>query len=99
MLSIAARTLLFSGIPTENLAPALDTACRIAEVQYALSARTRIGPVAPHRRAVVIASRSMRTAPCAEGAAPRRNRVAAITGAASAVLIVASWAFSPRILV
>ena len=55
--------------------------------------------LAPHRRAVAIASRSIRTAPWAEGAAPRRSRVAAITGAASGVLIVASWALSPRILV
>ena len=60
----------------------LRTAGRIAEEQYAESARTRIGPAAPHRRAVAIASRSIRTAPWAEGAAPRRSRVAAITGAA-----------------
>ena len=33
MLAIAARTREFSGIPTENLAPALETACRMDEEQ------------------------------------------------------------------
>jgi len=48
---------------------------------------------------VTIASRIIRTAPWAEAAAPRRSLVAAITGAASGVLIVASWALSPRTFV
>ena len=99
MLAIAARTREFSGIPTENRAPAFETACRMAEEQYAESARTRTVPSAPQRRAVVIASRIIRTAPWADGAAPRRNRVAAITGAASAVEMVASCAFNPRTFV
>ena len=46
-------------------------------------------------RAVRRASRTSRTAPCAEDAAPRRSRAAAITGAAAAVLRVASCALSP----
>ena len=41
------------------------------------------------------ASRTRRTAPCADAAAPRRNRAAAITGAAFVVLIVATWALRP----
>lgn len=95
MVSMARSTALFSGIPTEKCAPAACTARTTFERQYAESARTRIGPHAPARRAVAMVSRSIRTAPVAECAAPRRNRVAAITGAACAVLIVASWALSP----
>ena len=97
MVVIAARTREFSGIPTENSAPAFATACRIDEEQYAESARTRMSP-APHRRAVVIASRIIRTAPWDEG--PR----AAQPGRGDhrrgvRVLTMASWALSPRIFV
>ena len=51
--------------------------------------------MAPARRVVMIASRTRRTAPCADAAAPRRSRAATITGAACAVLIVASCALRP----
>ena len=47
------------------------------------------------RRVVVTASRTRRTAPCADAAAPRRNRAEAITGAACVVLIFATWALRP----
>ena len=55
--------------------------------------------MAPHRRAVAMASAAIRAAPCPLAAAPRRSRVAAITGAARSVQMVASWALMPRTLV
>ena len=69
MVSMARSTALFSGIPTEKSAPAACTARTTVERQYAESARTRIGPHAPARRAVAMVSRSIRTAPVAECAA------------------------------
>jgi len=50
---------------------------------------------APTRRAVARASASNRAAPRAEFADPRRNRLAAITGAAVGVDSTASSALSP----
>ena len=47
-------------------------------------------------RAARTAWRANDAAPRAEAALPPRSRVAAITGAASGVLIVAAIAFSPR---
>ena len=50
----------------------------------------------PAARAVVTEPVAKEAAPRAEAALPPRSRVAAITGAASGVLIVAASAFSPR---
>ena len=50
----------------------------------------------PVARAARTAWRANDAAPRAEAALPPRSRVAAITGAASGVLIVAAIAFSPR---
>ena len=55
--------------------------------------------MAPARRAVATASRIIRGAPLPDATAPRRSRAAAITGADDGVLIVATWALSPRTLV
>jgi hypothetical protein len=52
-------------------------------------------PVAPTFLAVTSASATSRAAPRAEFVDPRRSLVAAITGAASGVLIVAISAFNP----
>ena len=60
------------------------------------ASRARIGPVTPARLAVAMPSRAIRTAPCAEEAAPRSKRAATITGAACPVLTVATCAFRPR---
>ena len=53
-------------------------------------------PVQPAARAVPIASAIIEAAPRAEAALPPRSRVAAITGAASGVQIVAASTFRPR---
>ena len=53
-------------------------------------------PVHPAARAVPAASVIMEAAPRAEAALPPRSRVAAITGAASGVLITAASTFRPR---
>ena len=55
-----------------------------------------IVPAQPHSRAVVMARAARLAAPRAEAALPPRSRVAAITGAAIGVLMVAASAFSPR---
>jgi hypothetical protein len=60
------------------------------------SARTTTVAVHPVTRAVVTASVASDAAPRAEFALPPRSRVAAITGAASGVLMVAASAFRPR---
>ena len=55
-----------------------------------------IVPVQPQSRAVPMACAARLAAPRAEAAFPPRSRVAAITGAASGVLMVAASAFRPR---
>jgi CheY-like chemotaxis protein len=77
--------MLFSLILT--CPPVLRQAVTTAPEPNALSPRTRILPVAPHRRAVVIAWRTSEAAALAEAALPARSLVAAITGAAAGVLI------------
>ena len=55
-----------------------------------------ISPVQPQSRAVAMARAARLAAPRTEAAFPPRSRVAAITGAASGVLMAAASAFSPR---
>ena len=55
-----------------------------------------IVPVQPQSRAVPMARTARLAAPRAEAALPPRSLVAAITGAASGVLITAASAFRPR---
>ena len=55
-----------------------------------------IVPVQPQSRAVPMARAARLAAPRAEAAFPPRSRVAAITGAAIGVLMVAASAFRPR---
>ena len=55
-------------------------------------------PVAPALRAVTRASATNRAAPFAEFVAPRRSRVAAITGAETGVETTARSAFKPLTL-
>src|SRR5450756_418045 len=62
------------------------------------SDRTVTCPVAPALRAVTSASATRRAAPLAEFVAPRRSRVAAITGAETGVETIASSAFKPLTL-
>jgi hypothetical protein len=55
--AIAARARVFMAMARENLAPVAVIAATVFALQYAESARTRIGPVAPARRDVATASR------------------------------------------
>src|SRR5918992_4046719 len=88
MEPIARSTAGFLASTTENRAPALRQAATTALVPYAESPRTRISPVAPAARAVVIASRTMEAAPLPEPAFPARSRIPASTGAPWRELIV-----------
>ena len=80
---------------TENFAPlawaAATTSCR----KYAESARTMIIPGVVARRRVARLSAISLAAPWPESMLPLRSRVAAITGAASGVDRIATWAFNP----
>src|SRR4249919_858054 len=88
MALIAAATVRFLVSTTENRTFAFRHAPTTALLPYAESPRTRISPVAPAARAVLIASRTIDAAPLPEPALPARSRIPAITGAACRVLIV-----------
>jgi hypothetical protein len=81
---------------TENNAPARRTAAVNAAGQNAESARTTSVPVHPAARAAATDAAANDAAPRQEAALPPRSLVAAITGAASGVLMVAASVFSPR---
>src|SRR5262249_3484966 len=96
MAPIAARTCGFIATVTEKNAPAARTAPHAADLHKAEPIRTTIVPVHPAARAVLTDPAAKDAAPRAEFAVPPRSRVAAITGAPSGVLIVATSTFSPR---
>ena len=82
-------------LAAEQAAARRQTPITAAE-QNAESARTTTCPVAPAARATPIASATSPAAPRAEPAFPLRSRVAATTGAANGVQIVATSGDSPR---
>src|SRR5215468_10910218 len=81
---------------SEKCAPALRQADTTGPEPNALSPRTRICPVAPADRAVVIACFTREAADRADAALPPRSLVAATTGAARSVLIAATNGERPR---
>jgi hypothetical protein len=84
------------GVVTEKQAPARRTDLVNAAEQNAESARTTRIPVHPVARAVPTAWVAKLAAPREDAAFPPRSRVAAITGAASGVLMAAASTFRPR---
>ncbi len=94
--SIAAVTVGHFGIVNEYQAPALAAACTWSWLQKALSPRTSDWLPGAILATVASARAVNQCAPVPERALPRRSENSPITGAAPAVLIVASSAFTPR---
>ena len=85
----------FLVITSENSTLARRQARTTARLPKAESPRSRILPVAPAARAVVMAWAAIGPAPLPEPVLPARSRIPAITGAAVGVLTVVASGESP----
>jgi hypothetical protein len=96
MASVAACSLGLDCRVSEKFAPAARQALTTGPEPYAESPRTRMRPLAPAARAVVMACFTSEAAARADPALPPRSRVVATTGAAWSVLIAATSGDRPR---